>query len=61
MRRKYGPGIYEDRNGAIHLFIPEFLEGMNVADTPENRANAEKFVADYFSRHCPTTKLNTEE
>jgi hypothetical protein len=42
--RRIAPGVWVDRHGGAHFSIPELLEVLNVADTPENRERCMRLV-----------------
>jgi hypothetical protein len=50
LKRRYGPGFWEDAEGGLHVSIPELLQVLNVRDTPENRAEATKFVEEFMRK-----------
>jgi hypothetical protein len=35
---RYGPGIWEDTEGALHFSLPDILSHFGLEDTPENEA-----------------------
>lgn len=57
LKRKYGPGVWEDIDGGLHFDIPAILKHLNTEDTPANREAATKLFLELLREQCPDTKI----
>jgi hypothetical protein len=61
LKRRLGPGCWEDMDGNIHFSIPDILAAMKLEDTPENREIAQKFMKSHIEQESPSTKVIVRE
>jgi hypothetical protein len=54
---RIAPGIWVDRDGGLHVSVPELLELFGWDDTPTNRAEVEHIVAEELRRANPDATL----
>ena len=53
--RRLAPGFWVDRDGALHVSIPELLALADLPDTPEDRAAVQRIVDDIIVEHLPAS------
>jgi hypothetical protein len=46
---KLGPGMYVDRDGALHISIPELCEHFGVPENAHNTAIVEQVAIEHFA------------
>jgi hypothetical protein len=61
LKRYYGPGVWEDQDGALHFSLPDILAHLGLADTPENQAMAEQVLRELLAKDSPRTEIIKRE
>jgi hypothetical protein len=59
--KKIAPGVYIDAGARMHCSLPEILEHMNAANTPENRAKLEAMIRDVFAQKAPECQFSVAD
>jgi hypothetical protein len=55
--RRLGPGFWVDRDGAMHMSVPELLAYFALDDTPANRAEVARMFSDQLRALCPNVTI----
>ena len=61
LKRRFGPGFWEDVQGGFHISVPEWLEAVGLPATPENRALATKRAQEILREKYPQMKVVVRE
>jgi hypothetical protein len=61
VKRRVGPGLYEDEDGALHLSVPDFLRAHGIPDTPENRQTILDAAREALAEHFPGVPIREED
>ncbi len=57
-----GPGVWEDRAGALHVSVPELLAHFNIADTPANRDAVTRMMTEPRREQVPrATRIDHDD
>jgi len=51
--QRVAPGIWIDREGYVHISVPELLAHFGWPDTPENRAIGTEEIEAWFAENFP--------
>lgn len=54
---RLGPGFWTDRDGGLHMSIPELLAFFALEDTPANRAEVARLFTEQLRAACPDVRI----
>jgi hypothetical protein len=58
---RIAPGIWQDRDGAIHFSITELLAMVQLEDTPAHRAEVERMIRAQLAQYAPGIEIIRQE
>jgi hypothetical protein len=61
LKKRLGPGVWEDAEGGVHFSIPEILKFFYCIDTPETRAETEAMLKAEIAKQHPQIKIIIRE
>lgn len=57
LKKRLGPGAWIDQDDNLHFSVPEILNHLGVADTPENRDQLMHHMAQWVKQQVPQAEI----